>query len=80
LALRAHKLVSGAQQILLFSDGSSAIPEANFALDQNAQTLASSFSLWESSEDHVNTSHDRLLFRGILADVSEKELAKVCAF
>jgi len=41
--VRSVKLVSGAEQILLFSDGSSAIPEAAFQLDQNGANFAEFF-------------------------------------
>jgi hypothetical protein len=41
--VRSVKLVSGAEQILLYSDGSSAIPEAAFQLDQNGADFAEFF-------------------------------------
>jgi hypothetical protein len=41
--VRSVKLVSGAEQILIYSDGSSAIPEAAFGLDQSGADFAEFF-------------------------------------
>jgi hypothetical protein len=47
--VRSVKLVSGAEQILIYSDGSSAIPEAAFGLDQSGADFAEFFFTLKAS-------------------------------